>query len=163
MALRNLLPGGLLAGGAPGKEAPGQPDMAGHVRRTVGWGWGVNGIGRDQFSQSFAGFVRRLASAGDIDARRVTGYVGVKAPHKSNAVEAVGVAARRKRIDAAWQQILLGTLDRLHFRFAGSARLIDARDPAEWDQVGSGLRRRDHRPADEADYDAAQQKMGVRL
>jgi hypothetical protein len=115
---------------------------------------------KDQFTLSFYGFVRGRALAGHADAKRVVGYGGAGAYTLHRMTERILAALNAGKIDSEWYIVLDETLASLYAAYTRSGQTVDVRDPREWESVGSGYRRRDMRPTDEADYEAAQVRGG---
>jgi hypothetical protein len=112
----------------------------------------------DQYTVTFHGFVTRSALHGDRDAKRLRGFV-----RRNDTAGTTRKKLEREletgKITGARYGDLIEAVDAIVARMNESCRLVDAREPREWIELGKGGRQ--HRAIKEADlndYEAAQKR-----
>jgi hypothetical protein len=93
-------------------------------------------------TQTFAGFLKKLAGRKIREAKSVVLYVENRTDNKCLITQRIESAYVNGKIDAEYRDTLIGYLNACHVAFVKSGRLVDERDGRDWQELGNGGRMR---------------------
>lgn len=102
-------------------------------------------------NKTFAAFVKQAASYNMRQASSVALYIERRTDSKGEIANRIGASFRAGKIDAGYRQILTDYLEACFKAWLKSGKMVDCRDPSDWDALpGGGHMRKVHKDSDQA-------------